>query len=300
MLCYAVIPLPQAVKDMDSFLFPLYCELEELVKGIESLDFHSKVAFLLPASLILVFGDMPAIAKVMQMKGHNGFCPCHGCEIHGVQHPPGTVYYVPLTRQNEEDSNDATTLPRHTHQRFIDQAEAVVNAPMAAKEERLSMECGIKGRPLLSFLDTLSFLLSFPLDFMHLVFENLVPNLMAHYTRNFKNLNNGTEEYIIPAKIWSEICKTGSASGNTIPSQFGAWIPNLEKEQSHMTAESWSFWVMYIGPIVLQNRFKKNRYYSHFMKLVCLIHLCLTYDMKRSDIELIQVRFQEWVVEYEK
>ena len=122
---------------------------------------------------------------------------------------------------------------------------------MAAEEDRLSMECGIKGRPLLSFLDTLSFLLSFPLNFMHLVFENLVPNLVAHYTRNFKNLDDDTEEYIILAKIWSEICKTGSASGDTIPSQFGAQILNLEREWSHMTAESWSFWVMYIGPIVL-------------------------------------------------
>ena len=285
---------------MDSFLFPLYCELEELAKGIESLDLHSKEVFLLRAFLILVFGDMPAIAKAMQMKGHNNFCPCRGCEIHGVRHPPGTVYYIPLTQQSEEDSYDAKTLPRRTHKRFIDQAEAVVNAPTAAEEDRLSMECGIKGRPLLSFLDRLSFPLSFPLDFMHLVFENLVPNLVAHYTGNFKNLDDGTEEYIIPAKIWSEICKTGSASGDTIPSQFGARIPNLEKERSHMTAESWSFWVMYIGPIVLRNHFKKNRYYSHFMKLVRLIHLCLAYNMKRSDIELIQVRFQERVVEYEK
>ena len=29
-LCYGVIPLPKAVKDMDSFLHPLYCELEKL------------------------------------------------------------------------------------------------------------------------------------------------------------------------------------------------------------------------------------------------------------------------------
>ncbi|KAF9791037.1 hypothetical protein BJ322DRAFT_422834 [Thelephora terrestris] len=36
------------------------------------------------------------------------------------------------------------------------------------------------------------------------------------------------------------------------------------------------------------------------MKLVHLIHLCLAYDMKASDIEAIRVGFQEWVVEYEK
>ncbi|KAF9790962.1 hypothetical protein BJ322DRAFT_1104608 [Thelephora terrestris] len=36
------------------------------------------------------------------------------------------------------------------------------------------------------------------------------------------------------------------------------------------------------------------------MKLVHLIHLCLSYDMKASDIDTIRVGFQEWVVEYEK
>ena len=50
---------------MDSFLFPLYCELQELAKGVESLDLCSKEAFLLRAFLLLIFGDMPAIAKAM-------------------------------------------------------------------------------------------------------------------------------------------------------------------------------------------------------------------------------------------
>lgn len=59
------------------------------------------------------------------------------------------------------------------------------------------------------------------------------------------------------------------------------------------------FWVMYIGLIVLCNHFKKQQYYSHFMKLVRLIHLCLSYDMKVGDIDKIRVGFREWVIEYE-
>jgi len=162
------------------------------------------------------------------------------------------------------------------------------------------MEYGIKGVPLLSLISTLALPLSFPLDFMHLIFENLVPNLVAHYTGNFKGLDDGVKEYIFPAHIWSEICKIGSASGDTIPSQFGARVPDLEKEHSHMTAEAWSFWVLLIAPIILRNCFTKPRYYVHFAKLVRLIHLCLAYDMKTSDINMIRVGFQEWVVEYEK
>ena len=299
-LCYGVIPSPKAVKDMDSFLYPLHLELERLAKGIKSLDLRSKEVFLLRAFLILVFGDMPAVAKVMRMKGHNGFCPCRFCEIHGVRCPPATVYYVPLARYGGEDSYNPTALQKRTHERFLNQAEEVIKAPTAVEEDRLSLEYGIKGVPLLSLIPTLTLPLSFPLDFMHLIFENLVPNLIAHYTGNFKGLDDGAEEYIIPANIWSEVCRTGSASGDTIPSQFGARMPNIEKERSHMTAEAWSFWVMHIGPIVLRNRFKKPRYYSHFMKLVHLIHLCLAYDMKATDVDKIRLGFQEWVVEYER
>ena len=300
LLCYGVIPSPKAVKDIDSFLYPLYHELEKLARGITSLDLRSKELFLLRAFLILIFGDMPAVAKVMRMKGHNGFCPCRFCEIHGVRYPTGSVYYVPLARFNGEESYDATALQKRTHEQFLNQAEEVIAAPTTAEEDRLSMTYGIKGLPLLSLISTLVLPLSFPLDFMHLIFENLVPNLVAHYTGNFKGLDAGIEEYILPAHIWSEICKIGSASGDTIPSQFGARTPNLDKERSHMTAEAWSFWVMYIAPIILRDRFTKPRYYTHFMKLVHLIHLCLSYDMKASDINAIRIGFQEWVVEYEK
>ena len=300
LLCYAVIPSPKTVRDMDSFLYPLYRGLEKLAKGVTSLDLRSKELFLLRAFLILVFGDMPAIAKVMRMKGHNGFCPCRFCEICGVRYPAGCVYYVPLARFDGEESYNANTLKNCTHQRFLDQAEEVIMAPTQAEGDRLSMTYGIKGVPLLSFFGTLTLPSSFPLDFMHLIFENLVPNLVAHYTGNFKGLDAGTEEYILPEHIWSEICSIASASGDTIPSQFGARVPNLEKERSHMTAEAWSFWVLYIAPIVLRNRFTKPRYYRHFLKLVHLIHLCLAYDMKASDIDAIRVGFQEWVVEYEK
>ena len=299
-LCYGVIPSPKAVKDMDSFLHPLYRELEKLARGIKSMDVRSKELFLLRVFLILIFGDMPAIAKVMRIKGHNGFSPCRCCEIHGVRYPKGSVYYVPLMHPDGEESYDVTRLVKRTHERFLNQAEEVITAPTAVEEDRLSMEYGIKGVPLLSLISTLNLPLSFPLDFMHLIFENLVPNLVAHYTGNFKGLDDGDEEYTIPAHIWSEICEIGSASGDTIPSQFGARVPNLEKERSHMTAEAWSFWVLSIAPIVLRNRFTKPRYYKHFAKLVRLIHLCLAYDMKTSDINTIRVGFQEWVVEYEK
>jgi hypothetical protein len=77
-------------------------------------------------------------------------------------------------------------------------------------------------------------------------------------------------------------------------------MPNISTERSNMTAETWSMWITYLGPILLQERFSKPVYYRHFMKLSHLVRLCMSYEMRRSDIELIRNGFVEWVQEYER
>ena len=243
---------------------------------------------------------MPAIAKIMRMKGHNGFCPCRFCEICGICHPTGKVYYVPLWHPEESNDYDPKTLPKRTHQRFLEQAGEVVLATTNAEEDCLSTKYGIKGIPLLSLLGSLSFPSSFPLDFMHLIFENLIPNLISHYTGNFKGLDCGLESYELPGDVWSAICEAGAVSSKTIPSLLGARMPNIERERSSMTADLWSFWAQYIGPVLLRNRFQNDRYYKHFMDLICLIKLCLNYDMESTDVKEIRDGFAKWVVEYEE
>ena len=135
---------------------------------------------------------------------------------------------------------------------------------------------------------------------MHLIFENLVPNLIRHYTGDFKGLDSGTESYDLPKSMWDVIGEAAARSGDTIPSGFGARMPNICTERSSMTAEAWSTWITYLGPILLRGRFSKLVYYEHFVKLSRLVHLCMSYEMKRSDIVLIRDGFIEWVQEYER
>ncbi|KAF9645546.1 hypothetical protein BDM02DRAFT_3203518 [Thelephora ganbajun] len=135
---------------------------------------------------------------------------------------------------------------------------------------------------------------------MHLIFENLIPNLVRHYTGTFKNLDSGIEDYKLSKEAWSEICTAGSASGDTIPSSFGSRTPNLETERSSMTAEAWGFWSMYLAPVLLRNRFSNQRYYNHFLKLVWLIHKCISWELKRSEVDEIRRGFQGWVLKYEE
>ena len=246
-LCYGVIP--GTVKNLDSYLVPLHDELEELAKGVSTLDPWEEELFLQHVYLILGFGDYPGIAKLTRMKGHNGLHPCRFCEILGIRVKGGRVHYVPLYRP--DGSVDPTNLPMRSHDKFIKQGTSVLEASTNAAAEQLVKDSGIKGVPLLASLNTLNFPFSFPLDFMHLIFENLIPNLVKHYTGTFKDLDSGTEDYELLKEDWSEICKAGSASGDTIPSSFGSWMPNIETEHLSMTAEPWEFWCMYLAPILL-------------------------------------------------
>ena len=119
-----------------------------------------------------------------------------------------------------------------------------------AEEKRLSKQWGIKGVPLLSTLLALSFPASFPYDFMHLIWENLIKNLILHWTGEFKGLDDRAESYQLPNAIWEAIGKSTAASGSTIPSAYGC-VPNIATKYLYCSAEMWSFWTLYIGPVLL-------------------------------------------------
>ena len=85
LLCVGVIPGPKGVWDIDSFILPLVEELAKLAVGVSAYDSQNCEIFCLRTHLILAFGDMPAIAKILCMMGHNGLCPCQMCKIIGVR-----------------------------------------------------------------------------------------------------------------------------------------------------------------------------------------------------------------------
>jgi len=84
---------------MDSFSWPLVQELVQLEIGIKAFDGLAHTVFLLYTFLILIFGDIPAISMVMQMKGQNGICPYRMCKIKGIRLPNSQTYYVPLSHK---------------------------------------------------------------------------------------------------------------------------------------------------------------------------------------------------------
>ncbi|GBE87125.1 hypothetical protein SCP_1003720 [Sparassis crispa] len=303
----AVIPGPKKLANFDSFLWPLAEEMLRLAVGVRAWDVLTAAMFVLHAFLILVGGDIPAISMIMCMKGHNGYAPCRMCKIVGVQVPnaPRSPYYVPLDRSRHPApgaiiSYDPAALPKCTHEDILTQACEVQSARTDAEAERLAKAYGIKGVPLLSCLSSLSFPLSFPYNFMHLIWENVIKNLVLLWTGEFKGLDEGNEEYQLHPDMWTAISATTAAAGSTIPSAFGPRIPDPATDKSASTADSWSLWSLYVGPVLLARKFTRPKYYEHFIELVKLLHMCLEFEISRQDIAIVRAGFIKWVTTYER
>ncbi|KAJ7234807.1 hypothetical protein C8J57DRAFT_1574508 [Mycena rebaudengoi] len=135
---------------------------------------------------------------------------------------------------------------------------------------------------------------------MHLIFENVIKNLTLLWTGEYKGMDEGNGSYQLNPTVWEALGAAAAASGSTIPSAFGARPPNAASDKKARTAETWSFWMLYLGPVLLHRKFERPVYYDHYVELVKLVHLCLQFEISQDDIASIREGFQKWVVEYEK
>jgi hypothetical protein len=305
-LCAGIIPGPKKPWDADSFIYPLVRELLELASGVSAYDALSSSLFALHAYLITGFGDIPAVSMLMHMKGHNSLCPCRMCEIKGIRIPDlrNKTLYVPLSRLNHPAPTDVVEydpeqLPLRSHDLFMTQAESVQSAPTDVRREELAKAYGIKGVPLLSALRSLRFPQSFPYDFMHLIWENLIPNLVLFWSGRFKGMDEG-QPYVLDPRIWQDVGITSTEATQTIPSSFGTAIPNPAKDCSSFTSSTWSVWSLFIAPTVLRRRFPEECYYKHFCSLLRTLNLCLQFEISEKDIDEIESGIRKWVVDYER
>jgi hypothetical protein len=310
-LCLGIIPGPKKPKDFDLFLFPMVEELLALAVGVPAFNATTQELFCLRSYLILAFGDIPAISMVMHMKGHNGLRPCRMCNIPALRIPSSraTTHYVPLDRSRHPDIVhspsaikvfDGTDLPMHTHEEILEQAHQVDACNTDVEALRLSKDYGVKGVPLVSHVPGLRLPQSFPYDFMHLIWENVIKNLVLLWTGEYKGIDQGKECYELDPKVWEAVGAATFGSGLTIPHAFGSRSPNIASERSAFTAETWSFWMLFLGPALLHRRFKKDRYFQHFIDLVKLLNICLQFEYSNDNVKAVHAGFVAWVEKYEK
>ncbi|EKM52732.1 uncharacterized protein PHACADRAFT_101119 [Phanerochaete carnosa HHB-10118-sp] len=134
---------------------------------------------------------------------------------------------------------------------------------------------------------------------MHLFWENMLPNLVLLWTGAFKSLDEGAGSYELDKNVWKAIGAATAKSGSTIPSAYGPWLPNIESERHLYTADMWSFWALFLGPSLLQQKFSDIKYYNHFVALVELLTICLQFELTQDDMMKVQLGFADWVAKYE-
>ena len=296
LLPLGIIPGPNKPADMDSFLIPLAEELFQLAAGVKAYDILTGSYFTLRAFLLVVFGDLPAVSMLMKMKGVNAISPCRSCKIKAIPIPTdgnrtGTFYVPPHT--------NLTGLGR-SHGELMAQADLVDRAETKAEAESLSKEFGIKGRSILSEIDSISFPQSFPFDFMHTAWENVMKTLIALWSGDYKGLDEGKNRYRIKKAVWKEIGARGAASNASIPSTFGPRIPDISEKGSYMSADMWSFWSQFLTPVLLRDSFEGSECYEHFIDLVDLFGLCLQRDISAAELDRIRSGFIDWVDRYHR
>lgn len=85
MIQVCIVPGPRAPKDLFSFLSPTIAELERMQEGGLSATKGSNT-FKARVHLLLVSGDIPAVAKMMNHRGHTFRFACRQCLTEGKRH----------------------------------------------------------------------------------------------------------------------------------------------------------------------------------------------------------------------
>ena len=302
LICLGVIPGPRPPKRPATFYHPLEEESVLLAKGVKTFDCVEQKFFDLHAYNIFPLGDIVALEKVLNIKGHNGKCPCRSCEIKAIYNPnsPNKTYYVPLTHPGKIRVWKATELPLRTHASWADVTAKISEARLEKDRKALAMHHGIKGMPALQRVGSIDYARGVPWDYMHLLLENVVKNLVHLWMGKFKGLDDGIEDYIIPDHIWKEIGNETVAAIKDIPSAFVRSLGNIFEDKSNYTAEGWAFWFTHIAPILLRNRFQKEKYYKHFHNLVDIMKTCTQFTLTYEEIDDLENKIIKWVEEYER
>jgi hypothetical protein len=279
---------------MDSFLIPLAEEIFQLTTGVKAYDALTNSHVDLHAFLLIMFGDFPAVSMLMKMKGVNGISPCQACKINAVSIPSdkNRTYYVP-------PSANLTGLG-WSHAELMAQVELVDKVSTKVEAKMLAKEFGIKGRSILSEIDSLSFPQSFPPNFMHVAWENVVKTLITLWSGDYKGLNEGSHKYCVDKVAWKEVGARSAAASSTIPSTFGPRIPNIFEKGSYILADMWSFWTQFLAPVLLRDSFKEWECYDHFIDLIHLFGLCLQREISAAEVNVIRSGFINWVEGYSR
>ncbi|QRV83925.1 Transposase family Tnp2 protein [Ceratobasidium sp. AG-Ba] len=182
-ICVGVIPGPKQCKDLNSFLIPVLEELLLLERGVTTpkrvlgdATAGRVVDFVLRAFLIMVFGDIPAVSKLLALKGHNARVPCRSCYMQGYlcRLPKNSVYYIPLRHPGHAQGYPPHLLVMRTHNAFLEHYNELDDlADRPGRRKKYAQDFGVNDRPIFARLKSFDLAQCAPYDIRELAIESL-------------------------------------------------------------------------------------------------------------------------------
>jgi hypothetical protein len=194
---------------------------------------------------------------------------------------------------------DPRQLPYRTHKSFYKVLKDMDAATLIKDRNSIAMYHGIRRAPVLCRVGSINYARSCPYDWMHLLLENVVQNLVKLWTGKFPGIPAG-QDFEIAAAIWEQIGLETAEATKDIPSPFVRFMGNIADNRATFTAESWSFWFMFLAPILLKDRFEDNKYYDHMVRLVDIMKITLQFDITFEQLDVLNEKIINWVEDYEK
>ena len=102
---------------------------------------------------------------------------------------------------------------------------------------------GIKEKSILFELQSIEFPRSFPIDIMHLFFENVASHMFKLWSNQFFKDNSNILPFILPKSSWEEIGQKMNENKKNILLEFGRPPRNIFKHHAGYKAKEWAKWI---------------------------------------------------------
>jgi len=247
---------------------------------------------------------------------------CRYCDLRGIYN--NHVYYPTTPPSNViNETYNPSNLPKRTHRDYKTRIEQIEKIPplrtrnalasdlgnnlinivfFAAKLTIIILKIGITGRSVLLDIKTTQFPACFPIDIMHLFYENIALYMLKHWMGSFfKDSTLNDQPYVLNNRQWNEIGAEMEAAKKSIPTDLGRPPRNIFLHYNGYKAEEWSSWITLYSLPLLKDRLpaKYIKGWSYFVKAVQLCQKRTLSLHNQCEIRNLLLRFYkhyEWYV----
>ncbi|KAJ9110221.1 hypothetical protein QFC22_006753 [Naganishia vaughanmartiniae] len=180
-----------------------------------------------------------------------------------------TTFYMTRISERHRSNANYADLPLRDHEQIAATASRIEHGVDADEREELQTNSGING------------------EGTYKTGQTLGSSKAKHQ-----------DAFVIPKGVWATIAKEISKSNHTTPAQTAPRVGNITKK-SFWTAETYSYFLMFLGPVVLKGRLPAP-YYAHFILFSEIAKRMTSQEISYQELPVLHSKIVVWVKAFEK